>query len=81
VAKKAGVDTMNLNADNKNYGNANNGDCIRSARIAFGFTQKQFANIIGVRQATVADWENKRVVPSRLAQLALINFGLNGPKL
>jgi DNA-binding transcriptional regulator YiaG len=70
-----------VSAGDKNYGDANNGASIKEARIAFGFTQKQFAKIIGVRQATVADWENGRVTPSRLAQLALINFGLNGPKL
>lgn len=71
---------MKNNADKVNYGWADRPDNIRRCRKAYGHTQVQFAKLLGVRQATVADWENGRVKPSRLAQLALINFGMNGPR-
>lgn len=57
-------------------------DCgvdIATTRMVYGYSQSDFAKILGVRQATVSDWEQGKRKPSRLAQLALINFGMSGP--
>jgi DNA-binding transcriptional regulator YiaG len=58
---------------------ADRGADIETIRTQFGYSQLDFAKILGVRQATVSDWETGKRKPSRLAQLAMINFGLSGP--
>ncbi len=40
-------------------------------RQQYKMTQSQFAEYIGVRQATVSDWENGKATISRLAKLAI----------
>ncbi len=59
---------------------SNNSEHIRQVRESFGYSQSQFAKVLGVRQATVSDWEKGKVKPSRLAQLALLNLGMSGPR-
>ncbi|MEH2248357.1 helix-turn-helix domain-containing protein [Nostoc sp.] len=40
---------------------------IRDLRLAFGFTQEQFAAQLGVTYSTINRWENGRSKPSPLA--------------
>jgi len=44
---------------------------IEKTRDGLGLTQEQFAKRVGVRQATVSDWERGRSRPSRMAQIIL----------
>jgi len=42
-------------------------DEIRALRESRGETQTEFGEVVGVRQATVSDWERGVKAPSRLA--------------
>lgn len=46
-------------------------DWVKSLRIRYNMTQSEFAASVGVRQATVSDWENGNQSVSRLAAIAL----------
>src|SRR4028119_181971 len=41
-----------------------NSDLIKALRLHIGLTQAQFAKKLGVRQATVSQWENKAYEPT-----------------
>ncbi|BAY66966.1 XRE family transcriptional regulator (plasmid) [Calothrix brevissima NIES-22] len=43
------------------------GRIIRDSRLAFGLTQEQFANTLGVTYSTINRWENGHTKPSPLA--------------
>ncbi len=47
---------------------------IKTMRESFGLTQEDFAHELDVTFATVNRWENRKAVPSRLAQNALARF-------
>lgn len=49
-------------------------DDIKSLRVSTDFTQQTFADALGVRKATVSDWERGVSKPSRLARQKLTNF-------
>lgn len=40
------------------------GDRVRKRRVELGFTQGQLADVAGVTQAAVSDWENGEASPS-----------------
>ena len=44
---------------------------IKSLREISGMNQADFAKSLGVRQATISDWERGKLKPSRLAQLSM----------
>jgi len=44
---------------------------IKKLRERLGDTQAAFADRVGVRRATVTDWENGTKVPSRMAEILL----------
>jgi len=43
------------------------GKAIKALRKKLGDTQQQFADRIGVRRATISDWENDTATPSPMA--------------
>ena len=47
---------------------------IREERLAFGLSQEQLAQSIGVSFTTVNRWENGKAVPSKLASIQLEKF-------
>lgn len=55
----------------KLYGNPDIGYNIRQYREGAGLTQTELAEIIGVGQARVADWENNKVEPKASSIIAL----------
>lgn len=56
--------------NNRRWDQLQGGEII-AMRKERGLTQAQLAELLGVRQATVSDWEHGKVIPSRLAVLAL----------
>lgn len=48
-----------------------NGELIKALRIHMGLTQAEFGEHIGVRQATVSDWEQGLHTPSRAMSMYL----------
>jgi DNA-binding transcriptional regulator YiaG len=46
-------------------------DQILKLRESFGESQSKFGERIGVRQATIADWETGKCKPSRMAEILL----------
>lgn len=53
------------------------GEDIQAFIEKHGYTQKQLAQILGVRVATVSDWVRGVVIPSRLASVALTYLDLD----
>jgi DNA-binding XRE family transcriptional regulator len=47
---------------------------IKRVRTELGLSQKDFAERMGVRQATVSDWETGKQTPSRMARRLLDRF-------
>ena len=48
------------------------GKAIKALRKKLGDTQQQFADRIGVRRATISDWENDTATPSPMAMERIV---------
>ena len=49
-------------------------EAIKEIRISLGLSQTAFAKRLHVSFSTVSRWENGRVVPNRLASVAIISL-------
>lgn len=49
---------------------------IQEIRTSLGFNQQKFAQLIGVRQASISDWEKGKRSPSPLAKERILKMSL-----
>ena len=49
-------------------------DIIKNIRISLGLSQEEFARQLGVAFTTINRWENRKVVPNKMARTLLKSY-------